>query len=113
MILPRGTLRKLIVCIYRAISNKCIKNFQYGTTIICIDGERRQVTTTIEPDYLVRQLFNVRQVDEITWNFTTTILYEQLVGNVIVSDQEIMYLYHRYKDIEERLENYIDQIINI
>lgn len=113
MILPRGIIRKLVICIYQAVKDKCIKHFKYENIIICIDGEQLELTSIIEPDFLVRQLFSYKQIDEITWSFTTTTLYEQLVGNVIVSDQEIIYLYHRFKDIEERLENYIDQIVNI
>lgn len=112
MTLPRLQISKILVKVYYAIENKSIEHVRYNDILICIDGISNTVYSSCYPDFLLGNLFLIKQIDELTYRFNTTVVYNQLVGKLVSSDSSIYYLVNRYDSIEDRLTHYVDFVIN-
>jgi len=112
MILPRLTISKILVEVYNALEDKKIVNVIYNEGLVCIDGISKKVYSPCKPVFMLPNLFQCWRVNEHTWTFKTTVLYNQLIGKDVSSNPDIVYLSSRYQNIKDRVKHYPDFVIN-
>lgn len=113
MILPRLSIGKILVQVYDAIEHGKIVTLFWNDKLVSIDGIEKKVYSATRPNFLLANLFQYWEIDENTWKFETTIVYNQLVGKEVSCLSEIMYLKSRYPRIEDRVRHYVDFVINL
>lgn len=112
MTLPRLTLGKILELIYVAIKDRSVVHFKWDGKLIGFDGKSKILYSSVEPEFMLRELFYVTKVGTLTYKFSSTITYDQLIGEMSTNDPGISYLRAKYPQVNLRVRNFVDLVVN-